>query len=85
MAGLGIVLAWFGYSVFYYGLNTVTGGNESFMSLIWPGRYAPVPRDSGAAQAASAATSTQIQQSRASTATLPAGATSMGKFGGTTG
>lgn len=45
MAGIGIVLAWFGYSVFYHGLNTVTGGNESFMSLIWPGRYSPVPRD----------------------------------------
>jgi hypothetical protein len=50
MAAVPIVLAWFGYSVLYYGLNTVTGGNESFMSLIWPGRYAPVPRDSGGSQ-----------------------------------
>lgn len=47
MAGIGIILAWFGYSVFYYGLNTVTGGNDGFVSLIWPGRYTPTPRDAG--------------------------------------
>lgn len=47
MAGLGIILAWFGYSVAYYGLDTVRGGNDSFMSLIWPGRYAPTARDDG--------------------------------------
>lgn len=54
MAGIGIVLAWFGYAVSYYGLNILTGGNESFMSLIWPGRYTPVPRDSGSPAAAGA-------------------------------
>lgn len=46
MAGVGIALAWFGYWVGYYGLNLVTGGNESFMSLGWPGAYSPAPRDS---------------------------------------
>lgn len=45
MAGVGIVLAWFGYSVMYYGIDLVTGGNEGFMTLVWPGRYQPVPRD----------------------------------------
>lgn len=45
MAGIGILLAWAGYSVFYYGYNTVTGGNESLASLIWPGSYQSVPRD----------------------------------------
>mgnify|MGYP001549732563 FL=1 len=54
MAGIGIVLAWFGYAVSYYGLNTLTGGNESFMSLIWPGRYVPVNRDSPVNTAATA-------------------------------
>lgn len=45
MGAIGIVLTWFGYSVFYYGLNVVTGGNDSFLSLVWPGRYTPTPRD----------------------------------------
>ena len=48
MAAVGIVLAWAGYSIFYYGLNTVKGGNESFMSLIWPGKYQPAARDNAA-------------------------------------
>lgn len=47
MPALGIALAWLGYSVFYYGYNLITGGNDSFVSLIWPGRYTPTPRDSG--------------------------------------
>lgn len=45
MAGVGVLLSWFGYSVFYHGLNTITGGNDSFVSLIWPGKYTPTPRD----------------------------------------
>ena len=47
MAAIGIVLVWAGYSIFYYGLNTVTGGNESLRALIWPGAYRPAPRDGG--------------------------------------
>lgn len=47
MAGIGIILAWLGYSVFYYGYDTVTGGNDTFVSLIWPGRYTPTARDGG--------------------------------------
>lgn len=50
MVGIGIVLAWFGYAVLYYGINQITGGNESFASLVVPGRYAPVARDSAPAQ-----------------------------------
>lgn len=45
MAGVGIVLAWFGYTVLYYGLDIVTGGNDPFVDLIWPGRYVPTPKD----------------------------------------
>lgn len=47
MAGLGVLAAWLSYSLVYYGLNTVTGGNDSFISLLWPGRYRPTARDSG--------------------------------------
>jgi hypothetical protein len=45
--GLGILLAWFGYSLAYYGFDTITGGNDSFLSLVWPGRYQVIPRDGG--------------------------------------
>jgi hypothetical protein len=44
---VGFVLLWFGYAVAYYGYNQITKGNDSFISLIWPGRYSPTPRDSG--------------------------------------
>jgi hypothetical protein len=52
MIPVGILAAWFGYSVFYYGLDTVTGGNDTFVSLIWPGKYVVTAKDSGAGAAA---------------------------------
>lgn len=42
-----MTLLWFGYAVGYYGYNRITGGNDSFISLIWPGRYTPTTRDDG--------------------------------------
>lgn len=45
---VGLALTWAGYCVAYYGWNRITGGNDTFVSLIWPGRYAPTNRDSGA-------------------------------------
>lgn len=42
---LGIVLLWLGYSIGYYGYNKITGGNDKFINLIYPGRYTPTPRD----------------------------------------
>jgi hypothetical protein len=47
MPSLGIVGAWLGYAFFFYGLNLVKGGNDGFMSLLWPGKYTPKPRDGG--------------------------------------
>jgi hypothetical protein len=41
-------LVWLGYGVAYYGWNRITGGNDKFVSLIWPGKYSPTARDSGA-------------------------------------
>lgn len=45
---IGIALALAGYALFYYGYNRITGGNDSFKSLVWPGAYSPTTRDSGA-------------------------------------
>jgi hypothetical protein len=52
VAPVGIVGAWLGYALFFYGLNLVKSGNDGFMSLIWPGKYKPTPRDVNAAAAA---------------------------------
>jgi len=46
-AAIGIVLLWGGYCVAYYGWNRITGGNDSFRSLVWPGDYKPTTRDDG--------------------------------------
>lgn len=42
---IAVALLWAGYSVSYYGWNRITGGNDKFVSLIWPGKYAPTARD----------------------------------------
>jgi hypothetical protein len=52
---LGIALVWLGYSIGYYGWNRITGGNDTFTSLVYPGRYSPTTRDSGAGGPAPAA------------------------------
>jgi len=49
VAGLGILVTWFGYSVLYYGVTQVQGGNWGYLDLIAPGRWtaavAATPRD----------------------------------------
>lgn len=51
MAGLGILIAWLGYWVGYYGITQVQGGNWGFLDLGIPGRWTPTvaatPKDSG--------------------------------------
>jgi hypothetical protein len=47
VAGLGMLFAWLGYSLAYYGFDQITGGNDSIVSLTWPGKYQVVARDSG--------------------------------------
>lgn len=34
-----------GYAAMFYGYNRLTGGNDTFKSLVWPGAYKPTPRD----------------------------------------
>jgi hypothetical protein len=45
---IGIGILWAGYAVAYYGFNRITGGNDSFASLVWPGRYNATARDGAA-------------------------------------
>ena len=47
---LGIVLVWLGYAAGYYGYSRLKGGNNSFVSLVWPGRYNYVAPDGPAPQ-----------------------------------
>lgn len=50
MLAVGTTAAWFGYSVFYYGLTQVQGGNWGYRDLVWPSLWAlnkNVPRDDG--------------------------------------
>ena len=48
MAGLGIFVAFAGYSVTYYGLTQIQGWNFGFLDLVIPGRWAKasgIPND----------------------------------------
>ena len=48
MAGLGIFVAFAGYSVAYYGLTQIQGWNYGFLDLVAPGRWAnasTIPND----------------------------------------
>lgn len=47
MGLFGIGALFLGYSAFYYGYNRITGGNDTFVSLVWPGKYKPTARDDG--------------------------------------
>lgn len=49
VATIGIVLLLGGYAAAYYGYNRITGGNDSFKSLVWPGAYKATARDGAAA------------------------------------
>lgn len=42
MAGIGIVVLIFGYWLVYYGVDQVRGGNDGFLALGIPGRFAAV-------------------------------------------
>lgn len=56
MVPVAILLCWAGYAVGYYGADTITGGNDSFISLVWPGRYKAVPRDAAGGSTSSGKT-----------------------------
>ena len=65
MLAVGTTATFFGYSVFYYGLTQVQGGNWGYLDLVWPSRWAThksTPRDDGTAPV-SAQTKTENQLS----------------------
>lgn len=48
MVGLAGLVALLGYSLLYYGLDQVSGGNNSFFALINPFKpFTPAPKDGG--------------------------------------
>lgn len=47
MVTVGLLGALAGYTLVYYGFDTITGGNDSLWSLFWPGKYKVTTRDSG--------------------------------------
>lgn len=65
IVGVAGFVAWIGYSLFFYGLDQIRGGNNGFLSLIVPGKYSAQPNDSGGAGG------------NASANTLPAGSTGL--------
>ena len=49
---LGFGIAWLGYTVLFYGVTQVQGGNWGLLDLMIPGKFDPsIPRDSGGAGA----------------------------------
>lgn len=47
MPGLPAFVIFLGYSVFFYGLDQIKGGNNGFLSLIVPGKYTDQVPDQG--------------------------------------
>ena len=47
MAGIGVLVAWLGYSLAYFGIDQIRGGNNGLLSLMIPGKYTNQPNDSG--------------------------------------
>jgi hypothetical protein len=59
VAGLGLGIAWLGYSVLYYGITQIQGQNFGLLDLMFPTRWAtaaknPPPMDSGSASSVTA-------------------------------
>jgi hypothetical protein len=80
VGALGLLMAWFGYWVSFYGYDQLHGGNNSFSSLGVPGQFKNAPTDkagggSGNANAVanSAASVTSQSQQAAAAAALAAG------------
>jgi hypothetical protein len=81
MAGLGIGIAWFGYSVLYYGVTQVQGGNWGLLDLMLPTRWAAAsgnPKDDGTSAKAApvkqpAAVSGTAQQRNSKSSKFPNG------------
>jgi hypothetical protein len=79
---LGFGVTFLGYSIFFYGLTQVRGGNWGLLDLIVPGRFdGSVATDSGGQQGASGGGSTQAIPPQKITQTGPNSATTSGSPG----
>jgi hypothetical protein len=47
VAGIGIFVAWLGYSLGFFGLDQIRGGNNGLLSLMRPGKFKEQPSDGG--------------------------------------
>lgn len=56
MAGLGVFIAWLGYSVAYFGVDQIRGGNNGLIALMKPGVFTEQQPDGGPQPAAGATT-----------------------------
>jgi hypothetical protein len=70
VGGIAFALLIGGYGVAYYGYNRITGGNDKFISLIWPGRYTPTARDDGSGGATSASSTSSTSSATKATAPI---------------
>ena len=81
MAGLGMLFAWLGYSLAYYGFDQITGGNDSIVSLTWPGKYQVVARDSGSGSGSGGSSGSGITQTMVPPSTSTPSKSSSGSAG----
>lgn len=75
----GIAFLWVGYSVLYYGYNRITGGNDKFVDLIYPGRYHAVTRDDGSGSASAAPSKPAATKPKAKTTAKPRNLNALGE------
>ena len=71
MGIFGIGALWLGYGVLYYGYNRITGGNDKFISLLWPGRYSPTARDDWSGGATSSTSTATTPAAKKPAASIP--------------
>lgn len=60
MAGIGLGITFIGYSLIYYGVSQINGGNWGLLDLVIPGRWdkaAATPKDHKTVAASSGASS----------------------------
>jgi hypothetical protein len=52
MLGVGVFVVWVGYSLAFYGIDQIRGGNNGLLSLMIPGKYTNQRTDAGSSQSA---------------------------------
>jgi len=74
-AGVGVIVLFAGYTLTYYGMSQLTGGNWGLLDLMVPSRWAKArgtPRDNGKSISPQAAVATKTAGVVGSIVSLPA-------------